>query len=755
MERLQPLLKQYWGYDTFRPLQREAMECVLSGRDSVVVLPTGGGKSLCYQAPALAMPGLAVVVSPLISLMKDQVDALRANGVSAAFLNSSLNPAERFNVEHDVREGALKLLYVAPERLVTDSFLELLRQAQLAFIAVDEAHCISAWGHDFRPEYRELRILRETFPGIGLHGYTATATRHVRDDIAEQLNLREPNMLVGNFDRPNLSYRIQRRTDPLKQIGEIIDRHKGESGIVYCIRRNDVDDTCGALRAQGRKVTGYHAGMSDDERKRSQEAFLRDEVDTVVATVAFGMGIDKSDVRYVIHAGMPKSLEHYQQETGRAGRDGLEAECTLLFSGVDYRIWRNFLPESDPEARRVAQQKLDDMINFCSGVTCRHRALVNYFDQPYDKSNCGACDLCLDEVALVDDPGIIAAKIISCVLRLKERFGADYTTSVLVGTQEARIFERKHNELSTYGILKEHSKKEIRDWVEQLVEQDFLEKTGEYNVLRVTPKGRLGLRGEEVPRLLQPPKRHVTETKGVLDSWEGVDRDLFETLRSLRRRLADEQKVPAYVIFGDAALRDMARKKPSTRDEFMRVSGVGKKKCADYATVFLKAISQHVQANPGNTREVTEEEAEEFATAPPKKGGFGSRLASRPFRKRYPDAVGEDEEEYEAPVSKPVRAALRSAKDAAFALFSQDASLEDVCRQTGRAAFTVGKYLEEFLEHERRTSPEPWVDETVFEKVLDAIQTAGTERLRTIYDTLQGEVSYDDIRLCLACMKDR
>ncbi|MDX9976092.1 MAG: DNA helicase RecQ [FCB group bacterium] len=750
MERLEPILKQYWGYDSFRPLQREAMECVLSGHDSVVVLPTGGGKSLCYQVPALAMPGLAVVVSPLISLMKDQVDALRANGVNAAFLNSSLSPQERFEVECDVRNGSLTLLYAAPERLVTDGFLELLRQTPLAFIAVDEAHCISAWGHDFRPEYRELRKLREAFPEISIHGYTATATPHVREDIAEQLNLRDTSLLVGNFDRPNLSYRVQRRTDPLKQIAEIIDRHKGESGIVYCIRRSDVDDTCGALRAQGKKVTPYHAGMSDQDRKRSQEAFLRDDVDTVVATVAFGMGIDKSDVRYVIHAGMPKSLEHYQQETGRAGRDGLEAECTLLFSGADYRIWRNFLPDSDPEARRSGQQKLDDMINFCSGVTCRHRALVNYFGQPYDKDNCEACDLCLEEVDLVEDPGTITAKILSCVLRLKERFGADYTTSVLLGSQEARVFERKHNELTTYGILKEYTKKEIRDWLEQLVEQDFLEKTGEYSVLRVTNKGRLALHGEELPRLLQPAKRHVKETKAAHDSWEGVDRDLFETLRSLRRRLADEQKVPAYVVFGDAALRDMARKKPSNRDAFLHISGVGKKKCADYATVFLKAIAQHMQTNPGDTREVTEEEAEEIAARPAPR----SRLGSRPIPKRFPQAAREDGEEYDAPEAKPVRVALRSAKDAAFALFAQGASLEDICRQTGRAAFTVGKYLEEYLEIEQRSSPEPWVAEAVFEKVLDAVQTAGTERLRTIYDSLQGEVSYDDIRLCLACLKN-
>jgi ATP-dependent DNA helicase RecQ len=760
MDHLKSILKQYWGYDSFRPLQEDAIRCVLEGRDSVVVLPTGGGKSICYQAPAVALPGTAVVVSPLISLMKDQVDALRANGVAAAYLNSSLTPHERADIEAQVRAGQLKLLYVAPERLVTEAFLELLRGVELSFIAVDEAHCISVWGHDFRPEYRELGVLREAFPEIHFHGYTATATQQVRDDIAVQLHLKDATM-VGNFDRPNLSYRVQRRTDPLKQIIEVLERHPGESGIVYCIRRADVDETCGALRAKGFKVMPYHAGLDDEERKRNQEAFLQGEADTVVATVAFGMGIDKPDVRYVVHAGMPKSLEHYQQETGRAGRDGLEAECILLFSGMDYIIWKNFLRESDPEAARIARQKLDDMIGFCSGVTCRHRALVNYFGQAYEKDNCEACDHCLEEVELAEDPYTIAAKILSCVIRLKEMFGADYTTSVLVGANEARIFQRRHNELTTYGIMKENGKKAVRDWVEQLVEQGFLEKAGDYNVLRVTSLGRQALRGEATPRLLKPPKKHVTETKAAAESWEGVDRELFETLRTLRRRIAEEQQVPAYVVFNDASLRDMARKQPRNREEFMRISGVGKKKLADYGTVFIKAIAQHAKTNPGDTRALPPEEVEAAET--PESNGYEAAREQpsrwpekRGFPKQARERAPEDDGNGYAPApARASRTAVGSARDAAFNLFSQGQGLEDVARQLGRSLFTVIKYLQEYLERERRTDAEPWIDTDTFARVRDAAEQAGTDRLRPVYDALQGQVSYDHIRLCLTCLRNQ
>jgi len=425
MQQLQGLLKKHWGYDTFRPLQEEAMAAVMAHRDSVVVLPTGGGKSLCFQIPAMALPGLAVVVSPLISLMKDQVDALTGCGVPAAFINSTQSTAERRATLDRLRKGELKLLYVAPERLTADGFLDFLKESAVSFFAVDEAHCISMWGHDFRKDYRELKILKTAFPNLAVHGYTATATEQVRSDIARQLTLRDPAVLVGAFDRPNLIYRVDRRTrGGWDQIRALVDRHRSESGIIYCISRNKVDDLSAALVQSGYRALPYHAGMEDADRKKNQEAFLHEKVEIIVATVAFGMGIDKSNVRYVLHAGVPKSIEHYQQESGRAGRDGLEAECVLLFSLGDLSVWRRLLKDMPAEAHATAMKKLAQIGDYCTDVTCRHKALVNYFGQEFSKSSCGACDVCLDETdSLPDsvpdslsDSLVTAQKILSCVV---------------------------------------------------------------------------------------------------------------------------------------------------------------------------------------------------------------------------------------------------------------------------------------------------------------------------------------------------
>ncbi len=408
MEALLAILRKYWGYDAFRPLQGAAMNAVVAGRDSVVVLPTGGGKSLCFQAPALHLPGLALVVSPLISLMKDQVDTLVDCGVPAACVNSSLTPAERRGVADQIRSGSLKLLYLSPERLMTEQTLGFLQNVQLSFIAIDEAHCISDWGHDFRPEYRALAQLKEIFPGIALHAYTATATERVRTDISAQLGLDRPEILVGSFDRPNLVYRVARRANRLQQIREVIDRHRDESGIIYCIRRADVESLSAELVAQGHQALPYHAGMADEDRRHNQDAFINDRAKIIVATVAFGMGIDKSDVRFVIHAAAPKSLENYQQESGRAGRDGLEAECCLFYSGADFQTWRSLQSELPPAALDAAEQLLAGIERFCIGVGCRHRSIVDYFGQEPPAAACGACDVCLGELDYVADALVIA-----------------------------------------------------------------------------------------------------------------------------------------------------------------------------------------------------------------------------------------------------------------------------------------------------------------------------------------------------------
>jgi len=592
---LKGALKEYWGYDQFRPLQEQAMEAICRGQDAVVVLPTGGGKSLCYQVPAVLLPGLTVVVSPLISLMKDQVDDLVECGVAAARIDSSLPPRERQEAEAAVLEKRLRLLYVSPERLMTDEFTGLLSKADLAMVAVDEAHCISLWGHDFRPEYRQLGTLRSLFPKVVIGAYTATATEPVRKDICGQLHLKDPVVLVGSFDRPNLIYKVRQRHNLVRQVREVLDLHRGESGIIYCIRRADVDQMCATLRANGYRVAPYHAGMPDEDRKRNQEAFIQERVDTIVATIAFGMGIDKSNVRYVIHAGMPKSLEHYQQESGRAGRDGLDADCCLFYGGGDYGTWKGLLGDMEPEAYAIALDKLGRMYRYCTGGLCRHAAILTYFGQDLGKTACGACDVCLGEVDTISDGLVTAQKILSCVLRLEERFGAGYVAQVLTGSREARVLENGHDRLSTYGLLAEHDRSAVLEWIEQLIGQGHLAKTGDFNVLAVTAAGWQVVRGQVTPRLMRPVvkahRKPVSAVKG--DSWEGVDRDLFEALRKVRSDLAQNKGVPAYVIFGDAALRDMARRRPATRHEFLEVKGVGHVKAEQYAEVMLEVIRSH------------------------------------------------------------------------------------------------------------------------------------------------------------------
>jgi ATP-dependent DNA helicase RecQ len=594
MDRLKGILKRHWGFDGFLPFQEEAIGCVCAGRDSIVVLPTGGGKSLCFQAPALVLDGLTLVVSPLVSLMKDQVDSLADSGVPAARLDSSMTPEERSEAVGRLRRGELKLLYVSPERLFIEGFLDSLKKRGISSVAVDEAHCVSMWEHDFRPEYRQLGMLRETLPGVPIGAYTATATDHVRHDIEEQLRLNRPAVLVGRFDRPNLLYRVRRRTNAFRQVREIIERHSGESGIIYCIRRADVEELCDELVDAGYRAVPYHAGMADEARKKNQDAFIEEDAEIVVATVAFGMGIDKSNVRFVIHAAMPKSIEHYQQESGRAGRDGLEAECVLLFSGGDYQVWKTILEQSEPQGREIGLTKLGHVYRYCGGVKCRHRAIVNYFGQELETENCGACDLCLGEVTGVQDALVVGQKILSSVVRQGERFGADYTAAVLTGSEEERILKNRHDQLSTYGILSAHSKSAVRDWVEQLIEQESLERVGEYSVLKVTEKGWRILKGKERPLLLEPAKKQEARKPAMrLDTWTGVDEDLFEVLRRLRKKLADARRLPAYVVFGDAALRDMARRRPTTPSEFLLVHGVGEKKLEQYGDVMLEAIREY------------------------------------------------------------------------------------------------------------------------------------------------------------------
>ncbi len=604
------------------------MHAILDARDSVVVLPTGGGKSLCFQAPAVVdiadfglriadsarsiespirnpqsgirnpqCRGVALVVSPLISLMKDQVDGLRVDGVAASYLNSTLLPHERDGVLASVREGRCRLLYVSPERLVgegSQALRRLLQQAGVRFVAIDEAHCISQWGHDFRPEYRQLGRLRDEFPEVSFHAFTATATERVRSDIVGELRLRDPLVLVGSFDRPNLTYRVVRRGNLHKQLLDILARHDGEAGIVYCSSRRETESLAEWLQEEHHRAVPYHAGLTDQVRSRHQEMFLDEQVDIVVATVAFGMGIDRSNVRFVVHAGAPRSPEHYQQESGRAGRDGLPAECVLIYSGSDFMRWRQML-ESNGEWSDSARTLLRDMERYAAGTRCRHRSLVEYFGQMYERPECGACDWCLKELDAVPDSVTVAQKILSCVARVKQTWGTAHVTDVLTGRATEKVVAAGHDALSTFGLLEAESTAAIRGYIEQLVGDGLLAREGDpYPVLRLTPAGASLLRGGGacvLYREIKPPASRKRTRSTLRDSFAvTVDSDLFDVLRDVRLRLARERGVPPYVIFHDTTLRDMAQRRPKTMADLHEIYGVGAKKAADFGDLFLDAI---------------------------------------------------------------------------------------------------------------------------------------------------------------------
>ena len=600
---LEAALARYWGYATFRPLQREAMEAILAGRDSLVVMPTGGGKSLCFQAPALVQPGLAVIVSPLISLMKDQVDTLVGNGAPAALYNSSLAPDEKAAVIAGLRDRRYRLLYVSPERLVgegSEAFISLLSSSHISFVAVDEAHCISQWGHDFRPEYRQLGRLRQLLPGISLHAYTATATVRVRRDIVSQLGLHNPVEFIGSFDRPNLVYRVLPRAGLKRQLQDILGRHRGEAGIIYCTSRKEVDALAAWLTSVGVPALPYHAGLSDALRTAHQDAFLSERVDVIVATVAFGMGIDRSNVRFIVHAGAPRSLEHYQQESGRAGRDGLEAECVLIASSADFLKWRVML-ERNGELTEANQGLLRQMERYAASVGCRHRSLAEYFGDRYDRTGCAACDYCLNELEAAADPVVVARKILSCVARVGQRFGATHVSNVLRGHASEQVIARAHDKLSTFALLAGASVAEVRGYIEQLIGHGLLTQTDDdYPVLALTRQGLallkdassfpgLSLARQRAPRKDEPRLRSRVET----ESWQDVDRSLFERLRAVRLDIARSRGVPPYVIFHDSTLREMARVQPKSLTAFRAVKGVGARKAEDLGPLFLAAICAH------------------------------------------------------------------------------------------------------------------------------------------------------------------
>jgi ATP-dependent DNA helicase RecQ len=596
-------LRRYWGFDAFRPLQGEAVEAALALRDCLLVLPTGGGKSLCYQAPAACGRGLTLVVSPLISLMEDQVAAARQIGLRAAALHAHVREAERRQAHEDALRGELQLLYVSPERLVISELVPRLLP-RLALIAIDEAHCVSHWGHDFRPEYRQLRAVLDQAPNVPRMALTATATVQVQEDVCEQLGLRDPLRLIGHIDRPNLIFRALPRHEMLGQVLDVIKRHPGEGGIIYAQTRKDVDQLTESLQRHEVSCAAYHAGLPGPERASVQADFLNERMEVVVATIAFGMGIDRSNVRFVVHANSPKSIENYQQEAGRAGRDGLPAECVLLFSGAD-TVKHRFLATMDgplpPERQRVLDRQLREIAQFAVAPVCRHRLLTEHFGQTYTagEDGCGACDVCLRETLQLDaqEALITAQKIISAVWRTGGRFGVGHVVQVLLGRKGEAIQRHGHEQLSVYGLLAADGELAVRSWIDQLVVQSYLDlaEREQFTFLTMTAAGRDLCRLKENPdngvRLGRYARQRGLFGREAKRQVEGRGGEVFERLRALRRQIADEQGVPPYVVFTDATLSDMARMRPSTLAEMLTVKGVGHTKLERYGETFLEALT--------------------------------------------------------------------------------------------------------------------------------------------------------------------
>ena len=716
---MRDLLKTHFGYDDFLPLQEQIIASVLEGNDSLVLMPTGGGKSLCYQLPALCQDGLTLVVSPLIALMKDQVDGLKANGLAADFINSAIPQTEVRRVETDALARRLRILYVAPERLALDGFRAFLGRLHVSLIAVDEAHCISEWGHDFRPDYRNLKALRRLLPEAPVIALTATATRRVREDIVGQLALRNCRSFVSSFNRPNLTYDIRPKRRAYDALLTLLDRQRGESVIIYRFSRKDTENLARRLSDDGIKALPYHAGLDGPIRRSTQERFVRDEVSVIVATIAFGMGIDKPDIRLVVHYDMPKSVEGYFQETGRAGRDGLPSDCVFFYSQAD-RIKHEFFIKKDRTERENARRKLAEVVELCELRTCRRRFLLEYFGEEPSFERCDGCDVCLESRAGPSSDGSsdtdnvkmfdateIAQKILSAVARTGQRFGAGHISQVLRGSRARRVLELGHDRLSVYGIARDFTDDGIKEIVDRLMERGLLVKQpGEYPVLAIADDGWRFLRSGDTLSLPEPTQ-DSREGRAAATKPVQYDRDLFQKLRHLRHQIAVEGSVPPYVIFGDVALQQMAYYLPQSGESLLRISGVGETKLAQFGDQFLSAIRSHASQ-------------------------YG--LPERP--------------------NPTARAPVRSRRqpgptlDVTRQLLSQGRSLDEIAAERGLALTTIIGHAEALVDAGDELELDhlmPAPDRTA--KIRSAFQAAGTPMLSPVRDLLGEGYSYEELRL--------
>ena len=755
MDRIEQTLKAQFGHDAFRAGQREIIEHILAGDDAFVLMPTGGGKSLTYQLPALLMPGLTIVVSPLIALMHDQVDRLRANGIAATFVNSSLSPAERTERERLALDGRLQLLYVAPERLLTGNFLALLDEVEqrvgLSLVAIDEAHCVSEWGHDFRPEYRQLSVIRARYPHVPLVALTATATERVRQDILTQLRLRDPHIHIASFNRPNLSYEVRdKRQGSYGELVELLRSLDGASAIVYCQSRKSVDDLSAALNSNGIASLPYHAGLTSEQRTEHQERFIRDDVPVLVATIAFGMGIGKPDIRAVIHYDLPRNLEGYYQESGRAGRDGLPAQCVIFFSHGD-RVKVEYLigQKIDEQEQRIARQQLQQVIHYCESSVCRRKVLLAYFGEPLPDGACDNCDNCA-RPAVVEDRTRDAITFLYGVAKTQQRFGIRYVVDVLRGANTEKIRANQHDLLPIYGYGKEHSTDVWLRIGRALIHQGLLSETSDgYPVLRLNALSWQVLRKERAVQIAMPvtpvksrgEKARKAAGEGEAAGEEALPDEpgtsaLFQHLRNLRKQIADEQRVPPYVIFPDTSLREMARWRPQTEEQFLDISGVGQKKLEAFYSIFTAEI-----------RGYCEEHGLRVGLENPRTAGVNKAAKTE-------EDAGAPEKPKKEKKEKPATALPNNiTRQLTRAMFEQGLSVDEIARRRNLAPGTILTHLSEALEAGEPLAIERLIAPERYEVIAEALRQIGDSLLRPVKEALGDNYSYDEIRLVRASMR--